>query len=93
MDYEVSVDLVRREGKFISFFSSVFNASKPTPNIEQFVLSTGIEKKLTMPLEESSFHERELVIRTALQKAKMTYLYTEEMKRFAMGMDGKRRDR
>lgn len=100
MDYEAAVDRAKRSGTPIPPLSSVFEASKPSPSVQQLVeLEPGlVEKKirelqLQQGLEELPPHERELAVRAALQEAKMTYLYSEEMKGYAREMDGKRKER
>ncbi|KAF7501987.1 hypothetical protein GJ744_002913, partial [Endocarpon pusillum] len=108
MDYEAAVDRARRAGTPVPPLASVFEASRPSPSVQQLVelepepSSSGgrglVEKKirelqLRQGLEELPPHERELAVRAALQEAKMTYLYSEEMKEYAREMDGKRKER
>ncbi|ERF72388.1 hypothetical protein EPUS_07550 [Endocarpon pusillum Z07020] len=82
MDYEAAVDRARRSG---------------TPQLVELEPAL-VEKKIRelqmqQGLEELPPHERELAVRAALQEAKMTYLYSEEMKGYAREMDGKRKER
>ena len=100
MDYEAAVDRAKRNGSPIPPLSSVFEASKPSPSVQQLaeLEPALVEKKirqlqLQQGLEELPPHERELAVRAALQEAKMTYLYSEEMKGYAREMDGKRKER
>jgi hypothetical protein len=93
MDYEASVDEARRSGGPVPPLSSVFNAARPAPSIEQLALPAAVEKKIKLPLAELPPHERELSVRAALQEAKMTHLYTEEMREYAKELDEKRNER
>jgi hypothetical protein len=93
MDYEAEVDLARRSGSAIPPLSSIFNTARPAPSIEELAIPPGIEKKIKQPLAELPPHERELAVRAALQEAKMTHLYTAEMRAYAEEMDRKRKER
>jgi hypothetical protein len=94
MDYEASVHEARRTQGPIPPLSSVFEASKPAPSVDELkALPGNLQRRLKQPLEELAPHERELAVAAALQEAKMTYLYTDEMRRFAEDMDKKRRER
>ena len=104
MDYEAAVDHARRHNTPIPPLTSVFSAARPAPTIEQELatLPAHIARKLANPnnqhtnsqeLEQLPPHERELAVRAALQEAKMSHLYTAEMRAYAREMEGKRRER
>ncbi len=100
MDYEAAVDQAQRGGAPVPPLSSVFEAGRPSPSLRQLAeLESGAaltEKGLSQQqqgLEDLPPQERELAVRAALQEAKMTYLYSEEMRGFAREMDAKRKER
>lgn len=93
MDYEAAVDVAKRSGAPIPPLSSIFDASRPAPSIEQLALPRSVQGKLKQPLSELPPHERELAVQAALEEAKMTHLYTAEMRAYAEQMDSKRKER
>jgi len=93
MDYEAAVDEAKENKTPIPPLSSVFNPTRPAPTIEQLNLPKGMERKLKTPLHDLPAHERELAVRAALQEAKITHLYADEFKTYAVEMDEGRKSR
>ncbi|EXJ96461.1 hypothetical protein A1O1_01587 [Capronia coronata CBS 617.96] len=93
MDYEAEVDEARRENRPIPPLSSLFNPNRPAPTVEQIALPKAMEDKMKKPLHEYPPHERELVARAALQEAKLTDLYAEDLFNYTVTMNEDRKKR
>ncbi|KAJ9503636.1 hypothetical protein H2202_000775 [Exophiala xenobiotica] len=93
MDYEAEVDGARRENRPIPPLSSLFNSKRPAPTLEQMALPKPMEEKLKKPLSDYPPHERELVARAALQEAKLTDLYAEDLFTYTVTMNEDRKAR
>ncbi|EXJ78982.1 hypothetical protein A1O3_08482 [Capronia epimyces CBS 606.96] len=93
MDYEAEVDEARRNNRPIPPLSSLFNPNRPAPTVEQMALPKAMEDKMKKPLHEYPPHERELVARAALQEAKLTDLYAEDLFNYTVTMNEDRKKR
>ncbi|KAI1621325.1 hypothetical protein EDD37DRAFT_111967 [Exophiala viscosa] len=93
MDYEAEVDEARRSNRPIPPLSSLFNPRRAAPTIEQMALPKNMEEKLKKPLNDYPPHERELVARAALQEAKLTDLYAEDLFTYTVTMNEDRKAR
>ena len=81
MDYEAAVDEAKKTGAPIPPLSSIFDASKPAPSIDQLSLPQHLERRLKTPLHELPPHQRELAVQAALEEAKMRRVYAEDFTR------------
>jgi hypothetical protein len=93
MDYEAEVDEAKRNNLPIPPLSSLFNPSRPAPTVEQMALPKAMEEKITKHLHDYPPHERELVARAALQEAKMTDLYAEDLFNYTVVLNDDRKKR
>ncbi|KAJ4504472.1 hypothetical protein HRR83_008448 [Exophiala dermatitidis] len=93
MDYEAEVDDATRNGRPIPPLTSLFSPNRPAPTLEQISLPKPMEEKLKKPLHEYPPHERELVARAALQEAKLTDLYAEDLFNYTVTMNEDRKRR
>ena len=93
MDYEAAVEEAKLNDDPIPPLSSVFNPTRPAPTVEQLNFPPNMERKLKTPLRDLPAHERELAVRAALQEAKMTHLYADDFKTYAIEMDEGRKNR
>ncbi|OAL29449.1 hypothetical protein AYO20_09186 [Fonsecaea nubica] len=93
MDYEAQVDEAKRNNQPIPPLSSLFNPSRPAPTLEQMALPRAMEDKMKKPLHEYPPHERELAARAALQEAKLTDLYAEDLFKYSVTMNEDRKNR
>ncbi len=109
MDYEAAVDRARRAGTPVPPLASVFEPGKPSPSLQQQLgelqpAGAGggggvpgeakmLKRQAAAGWEELPPQERELAVRAALQEAKMTWLYSEEMRTYARQMDAQRKER
>ncbi|KAJ9628149.1 hypothetical protein H2204_009551 [Knufia peltigerae] len=93
MDYEAEVDDAKRNNRPIPPLSSLFNPKRPAPTLEQMALPKPMEEKLKKPLSDYPPHERELVARAALQEAKLTDLYAEDLFSYTVTMNEDRKAR
>lgn len=93
MDYEAEVDEAKRNNTPIPPLSSLFNANRPAPTLEQMALPKAMEEKMKKPLLEYPAHERELVARAALQEAKLSDLYAEDLFTYTVTMNEDRKAR
>jgi hypothetical protein len=93
MDYEDEVDDAKRNGRPIPPLSSLFNPNRPAPTLEQMALPKAMEEKMKKPLLEYPPHERELAARAALQEAKLTDLYAEDLFKYSVTMNEDRKNR
>ncbi|EXJ61338.1 uncharacterized protein A1O5_11896 [Cladophialophora psammophila CBS 110553] len=93
MDYEAEVDEAKRNNQPIPPLSSLFNPNRPAPTLEQMALPKAMEDKMKKPLHEYPPHERELAARAALQEAKLTDLYAEDLFKYSVTMNEDRKNR
>jgi len=93
MDYEAELEEAKRNNRPIPPLSSLFNPDRPAPTIEQMALPKAMEDKMKKPLHEYPPHERELAARAALQEAKLTDLYAEDLFKFSVTMNDDRKTR
>lgn len=93
MDYEADVDEAKRNNRPIPPLSSLFNPNRPAPTVEQIALPKAMEDKMKKPLHDYPPHERELVARAALQEAKLTDLYAEDLFNYTVTMNEDRKKR
>lgn len=93
MDYEAEVDEARANNRPIPPLASVFNPERPAPTVEELDLPPNMEKTLSTSLSEMPPHERELAVRATLQEAKITHMYVDEYKRYAIDMNEGRKGR
>ncbi|KIW30589.1 uncharacterized protein PV07_06323 [Cladophialophora immunda] len=93
MDYEAEVDDAKRNNQPIPPLSSLFNPNRPAPTLDQMALPKAMEDKMKKPLHEYPPHERELAARAALQEAKLTDLYAEDLFKYSVTMNEDRKNR
>ena len=93
MDYEAEVDEAKSKDQPIPPLSSLFNPDRPAPTIEQMALPKAMEDKMKKPLHEYAPHERELAARAALQEARLTDLYAEDLFTYSVTMNEDRKAR
>jgi hypothetical protein len=93
MDYEAEVEHAKRNDQPIPPLSSLFNPNRPAPTIEQMALPKAMEDKMKKPLHDYPPHERELAARAALQEARLTDLYAEDLFKYSVSMNEDRKAR
>ncbi|KAJ9602477.1 hypothetical protein H2200_013020 [Cladophialophora chaetospira] len=93
MDYEAEVEEAKNNNQPVPPLSSLFNPNKPAPTIEQMALPKAMEEKMKKPLQEYPPHERELAARAALQEARLTDLYAEDLFKYSVTMNEDRKAR
>lgn len=93
MDYESQVDEAKRNNQPIPPLSSLFNPARPAPTLDQMALPKAMEDKMKRPLQEYPPHERELAARAALQEAKLTDLYAQDLFNYTVTMNEDRKNR
>lgn len=93
MDYEAEVEDAKRNNKPIPPLSSLFNPNQPAPTLEQIALPKAMEDKMKKPLHEYAPHERELAARAALQEARLTDLFAEDLYKYSVTMNEDRKAR
>jgi hypothetical protein len=93
MDYEAEAEEAKRNNQPVPPLSSLFNPTRPAPTIEQMALPQAMEEKMKKPLHEYPPHERELAARAALQEARLSDLYAEDLFKFSVSMNEERKAR
>jgi hypothetical protein len=93
MDYEAEVEEAKRNNAPVPPLSSLFNPDRPAPTIEQMALPKAMEDKMKKPLHEYPPHERELAARAALQEARLTDVYADDMFKYSVTMNEDRKAR
>lgn len=93
MDYEATVDEAKAAGKPLPPLTSVFDASKPSPTIEEMRLPANLEGTMPTELRKLPPHERELSARAALQEARITQTYAEDFFTYTTTLNEDRKDR
>lgn len=93
MDYETAVDEAKATGKPVPPLTSVFDASKPSPTIEEMRLPANLEGTIPTELRKLPPHERELSARAALQEARITQTYAADFFNYTTTLNEDRKDR